>query len=120
MPHVLRSLALAACCALSGAAQAFTCYVIFDRNDNVIYRDVYPPVDMSERGIPEREAMRRRGEFMMFTEVDRCPQVEFVLGSAGAVALDLSGTMPATQAPAPSAAPPPGLTPSRTRQAARR
>ncbi len=88
--------AIVAALALGGAtaAQAVTCYVVFDRNDNVIYRDIFPPVDMSDRGIPQREEMRRRGEYMMFVDVDRCPQVEFLTGSAGESALDFARTAP--------------------------
>jgi hypothetical protein len=108
----VRALAAAFALAGIGSAHAITCYVVFDRNDNVIYRDVYPPVDMSERGIAEREALRRRGEFLMFGEVERCPQVEFVLGAAGSVGLDLAGTMPASTIPPPATPPPPGLSPS--------
>lgn len=90
----------------SAGAQAITCYVVFDRSENVVYRDVYPPVDMSEKGANAREAMRRRGEFLMFGDFERCPTVEFVTGAAGAVSLDLQAAMSTT--PLPTAATPAG------------
>ena len=31
-------------------ARAVNCYVVFDRTENVIYRDVFPPVDLSDAG----------------------------------------------------------------------
>jgi hypothetical protein len=75
--------------------------VVLDRSDNVVYRDVYPPVDLSDAGAPEREAMRRRGEFMMFMESDLCPRLEFFTGVAGSVTLRLEDTLAPTAAPAP-------------------
>jgi len=36
---------------------------VFDRTENVIYRDVFPPVDLSDAGKADRDAMRQRGEF---------------------------------------------------------
>jgi len=41
-------------------ANAMTCYIKYDRNDNVVYRDSRPPVDMSDNGTAARAAMRRR------------------------------------------------------------
>jgi len=81
-----------------------TCYVVFDRTENVTYRDVYPPVDLSDAGRAEREAMRSRGEFLMFMESDLCPRLEFFTGVAGTVSLrldeTLSPTMEVTREPA--------------------
>jgi hypothetical protein len=91
---LLRASLVAAACACAAPAHAVTCYVIFDRHDNVIYRDVYPPVDMSNRGSPAREAMRQRGEYMMFVDVERCTPVEFLTGDAGSTTLDFARTSP--------------------------
>ena len=92
-------------------ASAVTCYVVLDRTDNVLYRDVYPPVDLSDAGRAEREAMRARGEFLMFMESDQCPRLEFFTGAAGNVALRLDQTLsPAleiTREPSKPAAPSP-------------
>jgi hypothetical protein len=70
-----------------------TCFVVLDRTENVIYRDVYPPVDLSEAGRAERDAMRGRGEFMMFMDSEQCPRLEFFTGAAGTVALRLDQTL---------------------------
>jgi len=89
----LAATALAAGLCAAGDASAVTCYVVFDRTENVLYRDVYPPVDLSEAGRPERDAMRARGEFLLFMESDVCPRLEFFTGAAGNVALRLDQTL---------------------------
>ena len=73
-------LAGAAFCALQAPAQASTCYFVFDRSDTVIYRDAAPPVDMSIRGAPARDAMRQRGEYLLFVDTDRCAPLAFITG----------------------------------------
>lgn len=113
----LLGLTLAAAIAGMGVAadsHAITCYVVMDRTDNVLYRDVYPPVDMSEAGRADRDALRRRGEFLFFMEAEQCPRLEYFTGVAGNVALRLDQTVappsdaaptPAKPAPAREAAP---------------
>jgi hypothetical protein len=110
---VLRAFLVAATAyALAGTAHAVTCYVIFDRSDNVIYRDIFAPVDMSNRGSPAREGMRQRGEYMMFVDVDSCPPVEFLTGSAGNSTVDFSRMAPSTPvSPQDNARPPARPTP---------
>jgi len=61
-------------------AQANICYFVFDRSDNMIYRDPQPPVDMSDRGTAARDAMRGRGEYLMFYDTDRCAPLAFLIG----------------------------------------
>ena len=85
--HLLASLALLAGTFAAGSAGALTCYSVLDRSDNVIYRDTYPPVDLSDQGAAERERMRRRGEHLLAMETDRCPTLEFFLGNAGSPSL---------------------------------
>ncbi len=81
---------LAACMiAWSAAASAVTCYVVYDRNDNVVYRGTTPPVDLSDKGAPARDAMRRRGEYLMFGDFDKCPGVTFFTGAGGSTGLSL-------------------------------
>ncbi|MGH8800373.1 MAG: hypothetical protein ACREX7_09015 [Casimicrobiaceae bacterium] len=83
---------------ISPATGAYTCYMLYDRNDNLVYRDTLSPVDMSEQGAAQREAMRQRGEYLVIADADRCPQVAFVFGSAGSSALSVDtivGGMPA-------------------------
>lgn len=92
--------------AAASQAQAVTCYVVYDRTENVIYRDVIPPVDLSDAGAQEREAMRKRGETMMFMESDTCPRLEFFTGGAGNIGLRLDDALaPSPNAVAPPAAP---------------
>jgi len=94
-------------------ARAVMCFVVFDRTDNVIYRDTFPPVDLSEAGNAEREAMRGRGEFLMFMDVDQCPRLEFITGAAGNVAVRLEETLAPTREPAISVPPKAVARPSR-------
>lgn len=131
--------------ALGGPAAAVTCYEILDRSDNVVYRGTIAPVDLSEKGAPEREALRQRGQHLIAMEVERCLGVEYFTGSAGSAALTVDqivggiqtmrGSSPGGIAPpasgatapaaaaarAPAAAPPPaprasGMSGSGTRQ----
>ena len=74
---------------VAGAATAGNCYIVFDRSENVIYRGPLPPIDLSDRGQPDRDAMRRRGEHLVAMESDRCPGVEFFTGAAGTAALSV-------------------------------
>jgi hypothetical protein len=77
-------------CALFAApAAALTCYTVLDRNDNVIYRDTYPPVDLSDQGVAERQRMRDRREHLLAMEADHCPGIEFFLGNAGTSTLNV-------------------------------
>jgi hypothetical protein len=85
-----RSLAVAIVAfAWSASASAVTCYQVFDRNDNVVYRSTVPPVDLSDKGAAAREAMRQRGEYLMFGDFDKCPGVAFFTGSGGSSGLSL-------------------------------
>lgn len=100
----LVSAAAALCAALAALpAGAVTCFVVLDRNDNVIYRDALPPVDLSDAGKAAREAMRARGEFMMFHEVESCPRLEFFTGGAGTTAVRLDQALAPTPVPAAAA-----------------
>jgi hypothetical protein len=61
----------------SGGAQAIICNIVFDRANAVVYQDVNPPVDMSERGAAARDRMRQRGEQLMIIETEQCPRLVF-------------------------------------------
>ena len=117
---------LTACAAalLSPSAGAFTCYMLYDRNDNLVYRDTISPVDMSEQGTAARESMRDRGDYLVVADADRCPQVTFVFGAAGSSALTVdsivggmpvgagsSGFAPSRSTPRPSSRAAPGPAP---------
>jgi hypothetical protein len=73
----------------AGSASAMNCYTVLDRNDNVVYRGTVPPIDLSERGAPERQAMRQRGQHMIAMDSDRCPGIEFFTGAAGSSTLSV-------------------------------
>jgi hypothetical protein len=78
--------------ALAGAAvpaAAINCYQVIDRNDAVIYRGTIPPIDLSEKGNAEREAMRKRGQQLIAMDVDRCLGVEYFTGAAGSASLSV-------------------------------
>ena len=80
---------LAGAFAAAGAlpAAAVTCYEILDRSDNVVYRGTLAPVDLSDKGTAEREALRQRGQHLIAMEVDRCIGVEYFTGAAGSSTL---------------------------------
>ena len=63
---------LAAAAVFPGTANAITCFTVVDRSDATIYQDSQPPVDLSDRGAADRDAMRGRNEFMTISDVDRC------------------------------------------------
>ena len=72
------------CIAAAMPAEALICYVVYDRSENVIYQDTYPPVDMSNAGQAQRDAMRARGEHMTFGDVRNCPTVVFFIPGGSA------------------------------------
>jgi hypothetical protein len=96
-PPVL--LTIAAALAVSvGTAEAATCYVLFDRYDNVVYRNTVSPIDLSDQGAAARAALRQRGEYLLVMDSNRCPPVTFVFGAAGSKTLsidDVVGGFPA-------------------------
>ena len=73
----------------AGSDAAIQCYTVLDRIDNVVYRGTVPPLDLSDRGNPEREAMRQRGQHLIAMDSDKCPGVEFFTGSAGSANLSV-------------------------------
>ncbi len=83
MRHSLLSVAVVAALTCS-AANATTCHIVLDRTDTVIYRNIVPPVDLSERGSAARAAMRQRGEFLLMMESDQCASFVAQTGAAGA------------------------------------
>lgn len=67
-------------------ALAAPCYVIYDRNDTVIYRDYEPPFDLGNSKSPERNMMRRQGQHLVVAEFDNCNPVGFISAATGATA----------------------------------
>jgi hypothetical protein len=84
MRHPMLSVAIVAAFNCSATAYALTCHIVLDRADTVIYRDIVPPVDLSERGRAARTAMRQRGEFLLMIEADQCSRFVATTGAAGA------------------------------------
>jgi hypothetical protein len=84
MRHPLLSVAIVAAFSCSATASALTCHIVLDRADTVVYRDIVPPVDLSDRGRADRTALRQRGEFMLTIEADQCSRFVATTGGAGA------------------------------------
>jgi hypothetical protein len=86
-----RSVMLASCGAALAlfalGAHAITCDIVVDRAGTVVYQDVTPPIDMSERGAAARERMRQRGEQLMIIDVEQCPRLVFS-SISGAASVD--------------------------------
>ena len=57
-------------------AAAFNCYLIVDKSNDVTYQGTIPPVDLSDDGVPARNALRARGEQLIVMDTDNCPQVD--------------------------------------------
>jgi hypothetical protein len=69
----------------SSAAVAAPCYVVYDRNDAVIYRDYKPPFDLSDMNSRERDMMRRQGQHLLVAEfIEECNPVGFISPTTGA------------------------------------
>ena len=88
-PVVLGIVAVIAILAIAGTAAARTCYTLLDRNDNVVYRDTFPPVDLRDNGEAARAQLRQRGEYLLISEQEQCQQVTFVSGPGGSAALSV-------------------------------
>ncbi len=68
---------------LAGTASAAPCYVIYDRNDAVVYRDYVPPFDLSDAGSAQRAALRARGQHLLIADFDDCFAVGYVSSRTG-------------------------------------
>src|SRR5438270_92270 len=89
-PTRLASVLLLTLLALApAAASALTCYTLFDRNDSVLYRGTFPPIDMSPDGDAQRDAMRSQGQFLVFADAENCYPVEYRFGEAGSKTLSI-------------------------------
>ena len=92
------TLALAALVATTPAA-AYECYVIVDRNNEVIYQDPASPVDMSSDGAAARDALRARGQQLITLNSQRCPSIDRgrITGKGGPASVEeiVAGMRPA-------------------------
>ena len=88
----------AALAVFATGAQAVTCDIVIDRTGAVVYQDVTPPVDMSDRGAAARERMRQRGEQLMIIDTEQCPRLVFssISGAIGPASVEeiVSGMRP--------------------------
>jgi len=79
------AIAVLALVASAPASAAFFCYTVYDRAGEIAYRDSVAPfegaLDPTSSG---REAMRTRGEHLVFFEADFCPPVSRVVGLGSA------------------------------------
>jgi hypothetical protein len=82
----------------AGTANATLCYVVLDAQQAIVYRDPLPPVDMSDRGAAERDALRSKGYFLMFLDVGRCVSRGFGSGWVTAGDTPLAASMSNTRA----------------------
>jgi hypothetical protein len=86
------STALIVGAALGAAAMpacAISCFEVIDRSNTVIYRDTHSPVDLSDAGTPAREAMRARGETLVFFDTDTCVVTgKMVAGGSATLSVD--------------------------------
>lgn len=128
-PMPFARLAIAAAAALLAApVLAAPCYVIYDRNDTVIYRDYEPPFDLGNAKSPEREMMRRQGQHLLVAEFENCNPVGYISAATGgttvtvdeivmqlkpAIGTSVTSTTLAPPTPmAPSRMPPPAAAPA--------
>ena len=96
-PAVL-ALALAGFVAATPAA-AYECYVIVDRNNEVLYQDLTPPIDLSSDGAAARDALRARGQQLITLNSQRCPSIDrgHLTGKGGPASVEdiVAGLRPA-------------------------
>jgi hypothetical protein len=83
---VLATAAVAATFAFAAAdaSAAATCYTVFDRQGEIVYRAFAPPFEgAGDYTTPGRQAMRARGENLVFFDATFCPPVASVGGIGG-------------------------------------
>ena len=88
--NVSRALAAAIAVAAAAPAAALNCYMIVDRGNEVIYQGTTPPVDLSDAGQAERDALRARGQQLVVMDADRCPAIDraAIGGKGGPASVD--------------------------------
>ena len=79
--------------------------MLFDRYDNIVYRSTISPIDLSDQGNAARDALRRRGEYLLSMESDRCGPITYVFGAAGSKALSIDETVGGFPAESPRMSP---------------
>ena len=77
------SLVIAALLAVAGPAVAAPCFLIIDRNDVILYRDLVPPFDLSTTRSQDRDALRQRGHLLLVAEFEQCNSVGYISATTG-------------------------------------
>ncbi len=77
---ILRMTAVAAVTlsALAASSYADICYLVYDRNDQVVYRDMRSPIDLSGPIGPQVNARWRGGALVIVGNADRCIPLDSV------------------------------------------
>jgi hypothetical protein len=92
------ALALVALVAAAPAA-AYECYVIVDKNNDVVYQDVTPPIDLSSEGAGSRDGIRARGQQLITLDTQSCPAIDrgHLTGKGGPASVEeiVAGMRPA-------------------------
>ena len=104
------ALAGAALAVAAGVAAASNCYVILDAKETTIYRASTPPVDMSDRGAAARDALRQRGNYLLFMDTQQCVPIGI---DSGEIISRQSNTGSITAADEGAVARAPGIQPAR-------
>jgi hypothetical protein len=73
---ISRALAAAMIIGIAAPAAASNCYIIVDRANEVIYQGTAPPIDLSDEGASERDALRQRGQQLITMDSERCPAID--------------------------------------------
>ena len=66
---------------MAAGVDASNCYVILDAKETIVYRASTPPVDMSDRGAAARDALRQRGDYLLFMDTEQCVPIGFDSGN---------------------------------------
>lgn len=98
--RVAHSAALALLALVAAApAAAYECYVIVDRNNEVVYQDVTPPIDLSSEGAGSRDSIRARGQQLVTLDTQSCPAIDrgHLTGKGGPASVEeiVAGMRPA-------------------------
>jgi hypothetical protein len=106
----IMALAGAAVAVAANVAVASTCYIVLDAQETIVYRASTPPVDMSDRGAAARDALRQKGNYLLFMETERCVPIGF---DSGEVISRQSNTGSITAVDEGAVARAPGIQPAR-------
>jgi hypothetical protein len=68
--------AFACVSAFAGFANANICYIIYDRNDQTVFRDIRPPIDLSQPIGMQVDRKWRGGALVIVDGADKCVPVE--------------------------------------------